>query len=219
MAYSQHTSIIILLSHIASGFLQSLLLFFSAIVNGAMSVGVHKTVGDFAICRTICMSIGMPIGFFAIGHGSTVCRQRSICKHAIGFTIGDGMTIFLDRFDVPLAVGLYVEGGEHVEEEQWVGWKQGGYAFGVGTRWVELNLDCVNKDDAELYLEIEGRPDMSTRMKLSRRSRTYHLHYGQVTLPPQVLLPLRTHGADHVVEVHDHVDEGVDQTQQSGLST
>lgn len=40
---------------------------------------------------------------------------------------------------------------------------------------------------------------------------------GQILLPPQVLLVLRTHGGHHVVEVHDDVHERVEHTDQDSL--
>lgn len=41
---------------------------------------------------------------------------------------------------------------------------------------------------------------------------THHLHVGDVLLPPQILLELRSHGRQQVVRVHDDVHERVDGT-------
>lgn len=38
-------------------------------------------------------------------------------------------------------------------------------------------------------------------------------------LPPQVLLHVRSHGGEHVVRVHEDVDEGVDQSQEGSMAT
>ena len=37
---------------------------------------------------------------------------------------------------------------------------------------------------------------------------------GEVLLPPDVLLVLGSHGGDHVVEVHDDVDESVEEGEE-----
>lgn len=48
---------------------------------------------------------------------------------------------------------------------------------------------------------------------------TYDLAEGQMLLPPQVLLHVRSHGGEHVVRVHEDVDEGVDQAQERAMAT
>lgn len=40
----------------------------------------------------------------------------------------------------------------------------------------------------------------------------------EVALPPEVLLHVRSEGGEHVVGVHEDVDEGVDDAQESGVS-
>ena len=47
----------------------------------------------------------------------------------------------------------------------------------------------------------------------------YHLEGGQVFLPPNELLVLWTHGSHHVVEVHDNVDEGVEESEKCRMAT
>lgn len=47
---------------------------------------------------------------------------------------------------------------------------------------------------------------------------TYDLGECQVLFPPQVLLVLRTHRCHHVVSVHQHVDEGVDQSKKGSMA-
>lgn len=47
---------------------------------------------------------------------------------------------------------------------------------------------------------------------------TYNLEECQVLFPPQVLLHVRTHGGQHVISVHEDVNEGVDKAQQSSMS-
>ncbi len=41
-----------------------------------------------------------------------------------------------------------------------------------------------------------------------------HLERGHVLLPPDVLLVFRAHGGDHVIEVHEDVDERVEKTEE-----
>jgi hypothetical protein len=48
--------------------------------------------------------------------------------------------------------------------------------------------------------------------------RTYHLESGEVFFPPNEFLVLRAHGGHHVVEVHDDVDEGVEQTEEGRVT-
>lgn len=40
-----------------------------------------------------------------------------------------------------------------------------------------------------------------------------------VLLPPQVLLVLRTHGSHHVVEVHDDVNEAVNDANEGTMAS
>lgn len=58
--------------------------------------------------------------------------------------------------------------------------------------------------------------------KVERRKgkkRSYNLHHGKVALPPEVLLHFGSHRSQHVVSVHAHVDERVDDAQQSSMAT
>lgn len=45
-----------------------------------------------------------------------------------------------------------------------------------------------------------------------------HLERGQVLLPPQVLLELRSHCGEQVVRVHDDVHEGVQQAEERAVA-
>lgn len=47
---------------------------------------------------------------------------------------------------------------------------------------------------------------------------TYHLEGGEVLLPPDVLLVLGAHRRDHVVEVHDDVDESVEEGEEGRVA-
>lgn len=69
------------------------------------------------------------------------------------------------------------------------------------TLWVvafhEQQLELVNKDGHKLN----------------------HLESGQVLLPPDVLLIFRAHGGNHVIEVHDDVDERVQESKECAVTT
>ena len=45
-----------------------------------------------------------------------------------------------------------------------------------------------------------------------------HLEGGHVLLPPDVLLVLRSHRGQHVVGVHEDVDESVEQAEESCMA-
>lgn len=47
---------------------------------------------------------------------------------------------------------------------------------------------------------------------------TYHLEGREVLLPPDVLLVLGSHGGNHIIEVHDNVDKGVEQAEESRVT-
>lgn len=46
-----------------------------------------------------------------------------------------------------------------------------------------------------------------------------HLKSGEIFLPPNEFLVLWSHGGHHVVEIHDDVDESVEQTEESRVAT
>lgn len=48
---------------------------------------------------------------------------------------------------------------------------------------------------------------------------TYHLEGGNVFLPPNVFLVLRAHRGHHVVEVHDHMHECIQQCEECAVTT
>lgn len=104
-----------------------------------------------------------------------------------------------DRFAVarwPI-VRTDVERAEHVGEETGVEAKQRRDGFRETAIRLELNLDGVHEHDEELN----------------------DLHCGQVFLPPEMLLHLGSHGGQHVVGVHQDVDEGVYQAHQGAVTT
>lgn len=48
---------------------------------------------------------------------------------------------------------------------------------------------------------------------------TNHLQIGDPMFPPQVFLELWSHSREHVVEVHDNVNEWVDDSDEGSVST
>lgn len=42
----------------------------------------------------------------------------------------------------------------------------------------------------------------------------HHLEHGQVLLPPQIFLHLRSHRGQHVIRVHHDVNAGVDEAEE-----
>lgn len=58
-----------------------------------------------------------------------------------------------------------------------------------------LGIVAFNEQQLELMSEDEDKLN--------------HLQRGQIFLPPDVFLEARTHCSDHVVEVHDDMDERI----------
>lgn len=79
----------------------------------------------------------------------------------------------------------------------------------------EEQLEGVHHDQDELDL-WEQRIRLETGFTSHA---AYHLQSGQVLLPPEVFLVLRTHGGEHVVGVHHDVDEGVEQAEEGAVTT
>ena len=61
------------------------------------------------------------------------------------------------------------------------------------------------------------RLHMPTDMKLEASGcTTYQLYFGEVALPPEVFLVLRSQSRHPIVRVHDDVNEGVDHGTKEG---
>jgi hypothetical protein len=67
---------------------------------------------------------------------------------------------------------------------------------GIVAGIVEEQLEGVNHDGNELH----------------------HLKHSQVLFPPQVLLHVRTACSEHVIEIHDDVNECVDESEKRAVS-
>jgi len=65
----------------------------------------------------------------------------------------------------------------------------------------------------------DARSEAFGRKEATPRIITHHLQTGDVLFPPQVLLNARPQCSQQVIRVHDYVHEGVDQTEESAVTT
>lgn len=86
---------------------------------------------------------------------------------------------------------------------------------GVGHDQDELDLRRCERDGESL---IRLPPATPLPLQASRMD-AYHLQHGEILLPPEVLLYLRSHGGQHVVRVHDDVHEGIQQAEERAVTT
>jgi hypothetical protein len=42
--------------------------------------------------------------------------------------------------------------------------------------------------------------------------------YGEIFLPPQIFLHMRTHGGEHVIKVHNYVHKCVDKAKEAAVT-
>lgn len=94
-------------------------------------------------------------------------------------------------------VGLDVELREEDEEEDGVGRDEVGELPREVAVVVEDQLDAVHEDADELH----------------------HLQRGHVLLPPDVLLILRAQSGHEVVEIHEEVNEDVEESEERGVAS
>jgi len=157
-----------------------------------------------SVCSFLSLGLGVG-GFFFIRLQSVLTDVtsgggfREEVTH--GFFVLDwllvGVLVALDLGQTTsLDVGLDVEVGEESHkhdrvEAHDVGQDDGEVAFD------EEELDRVQENENELD----------------------HLHGGQILLPPEVLLVLRSHSGHKVVAVHDHMDEGIEQAEEGTVTS
>lgn len=112
------------------------------------------------------------------------------------FSVGDGGSV--QPFVRPLLadVGLLVEVVEEVVEEDGVGEDDDDRPFGVV---------AVAPEQLEEVVESQAELD-----QLKRR---------EVLLPPEVLLQARPHGGEHIIRVHDDVNEAVYEANKGSVAT
>lgn len=125
----------------------------------------------------------------------------------------------LRRLVVPCVVRALVEAREQEVEHDCVGANE----VREGDREVaivlEQQLERVHHDEHELDLRDRTGREYQQPYLLPTNAKTHHLHHGQVLLPPEVLLHLGSHGGQHVVGVHDNMDEGVQETEEARVAT
>lgn len=117
-----------------------------------------------------------------------------------------------------LLVGLLIEVIEQEVEEHSVGQGEADRPSWIAAVGVE-QLSLMNEGAAELDLHREKTRTISYRsIHLLYLSMAYHLQVGDVLLPPQILLHLRSEGGEEVVGVHDDVHERVDPANEGAMS-
>lgn len=121
--------------------------------------------------------------------GSPQCRLSQIHAPA---TRAHGITIGIDG--LVLIVRLPIEVAEQIKEDDRVAHKEEGQrlghvaALGAHGQHIAKNEDKLNQ-----------------------------LNAGHVLLPPQILLVLRSHGGDHIVEIHNDMHTGVENANDDAL--
>lgn len=116
-----------------------------------------------------------------------------------------------------LLVGLLIEVIEQEVEEHGVGQGEADRPSWIAAVGVE-QLSLMNEGAAELDLKSERTSTISYRSIHLYLSKAYHLQVGDVLLPPQILLHLRSEGGEEVVGVHDDVHERVDPANEGAMS-
>lgn len=116
-----------------------------------------------------------------------------------------------------LLVGLLIEVVEQEVEEHSVGQGEADRPSWIAAVGVE-QLSLMNEGAAELDLKRERTSTISYRSIHLYLSMAYHLQVGDVLLPPQILLHLRSEGGEEVVGVHDDVHERVDPANEGAMS-
>lgn len=94
--------------------------------------------------------------------------------------------------------------------------------------WMNTMINCTWNRNGALNSRVFGRrgrfsweecgSGRGRRAPLSAIA-TYHLEYGQVFLPPQVLLHMRSDSGQHVIRVHDYVHERIQETEERAVAT
>lgn len=152
-----------------------------------MAVGVSVLFVGFAVGVTVAVAVGMPVSGVAVAVSIAGAAIRVSVTVPIGFhCIGSSGNARLG-----VLVATLVKIGEEAEEEDAVTADPPDKGFGV-VAIDEEQLESVHHNGDELN----------------------HLECGEVFFPPNEFLVLRAHGGHHVVEVHDDVDEGVEQTEK-----
>jgi len=154
-----------------------------------MAVGEPVFV-DFAIGVAVAMSVAQAVAQ-AVSFAQSVAVSVG---HSVAMTVGHSVSLQRLAGFVAL-VGSLVEVGEEAEEE---------YSMTTDPPNKRLGIVAVDKE------QLEGVHHNGDELD--------HLESGEVFLPPDVLLVLGSHGGHHVVEVHDDVNERVEQSEESRVA-
>jgi len=82
----------------------------------------------------------------------------------------------------------------------------------------EEEHDSVQADPDHEALGVVALSEEQLELVGEDQHKLDHLKRGEIFLPPDVLLVLGSHGSHHVVEVHDDVDEGVQQSKECAMT-
>lgn len=77
-----------------------------------------------------------------------------------------------------------------------------------------MGADEVGKSDGVVAVVLEEQLEGVHHHK----DELDHLQHGEVLLPPEVALDLGSHRCQHVVGVHDDVDEGVQEAEEGRVT-
>merc|ERR1711928_87531 len=150
--------------------------------------------------RSRFLPLGLTTGVFFIVLLESILTDVTGCSspgEEVAHHFGGEVVVLLDLGQTALLdVSLDVEVGEESHEHDRV------EAHSVGdddrvVAAVEKELNSMQENDDELD----------------------HLHGGQILLPPEIFLVLRSHSSHQVVAVHDHVDEGVEHTEEGAVTS
>lgn len=144
---------------------------------------------NFAVSVAVAMAVGV---FFV----QTVCQ--SVTCRSIGVPIAVSIRHSVSFQSLPsfaALVGFFVEVREEAEKE---------HSMATDPPNKSLGVVAVDKE------QLEGVHHNGDELD--------HLESGEVFLPPDVLLVLGSHSGHHVIEVHDDVNESVEQAEESRVT-
>lgn len=119
-----------------------------------------------------------------------------------------------------LAIVLVVKVVKHDPKEDCMSHERVSKHGLITTIYVERK---AGMDECDHKLDLRRRDNQGkttlilSDIKYSLQS--YHLHYRQILLPPEILPDLRTQSSQTVIGVHDHVDSAVDEGKEGIVSS
>jgi len=168
----------------------------------AVAMAVADSVA-MAVADSVAMAVAVTIAVAiadAVAMAVGVLAGQSV-GHSVGRTVGVavgvavGRSVSFEGASFLVLVGFLVEVGEEAEEEN---------SMATDPPNKGLGVVAVDKE------QLEGVHHNSDELD--------HLEGGEVFLPPDELLVLGSHGGDHVIKVHDDVDERVEQAEEGRVT-